>query len=284
MATVLAFNPNQVRAPKGTDSGGQWMDTPGDVLEGLEAYQVFQRDKYVNTPEPFDPYREDHYHTAEFPNRPMVMLEQEADARLAYTTDKGHAKISEALRSGAISPPRGGATYGDAGYFDPRRQDGVSVSPFTREALVIGDGSGAVHALDGAMTDTYITAPVTLYRGLSVEAGADFSPGTRWYEPGYTSATFNPDAAIEFAKFRAGLPSDFEGEPNLREEDTSGEPLFMQIVVPPGTHFMPGAEMADELVLERGGTFEVLEDRGDSITVRFEPYDNTEPPALEEDA
>ncbi len=263
MATVLALNPTQVHAR----SGDQWEATPGEALAGLEEYQVSQRDLFASAPEPFSPEAPNQYHLGDRA-KPETLIEQEQVSRLAYLTSKGRDDITKALRSGAISPPRGGATYGDAGYFDPRRQDGAHVNVFTGEAQILGDGSGAVHALDGAMADNWMTAPVTLYRALVVPDDADFTPGARWYEPAYTSATFTPDTAVRFV---------------AQTEDT-GRPLFMLIEVPPGTQFIPGAEPVDEIVLERGATFEVLEDRGDTITVRFQRFDNTEPPAIEEDA
>lgn len=263
MATVLAVNPTQVRAA----SGDQWEATSGDVLAGLETYQVYQRDLFINTPVPFNPDDPSQYRIGGRA-KPQTLLEQENVSRLAYLTANGYADITNALRSGAISPPRGGATYGDAGYFDPRRADGAHVNVFNGEAQVLGDASGAVHAIDGAMACNWMTAPVTLYRVLTVPADAEFAPGTRWYEPAYTPTTFNPEAAVEVGS----------------QTEAEGRPLFMQIEVPPGTQFIPGAEAADEIVLERGATFEVLEDRGDTITVRFQRFDNTEPPAVEEDA
>lgn len=277
MRTALSFSPPQARAPKGTRVGGQWVDTPGDALEGLETYAMYQADPSRNTPPDFDPFEDDTYHRTHDrdSDKTQVMHNQYVKAESAYLSDTGHAEIADALRSGNISPPRGGATYGDAGYFDPHREDGANVNMFTHEVDVLGDGSGVVHALDGEMTENWLTQPATLYRGMTVNDPSDFEPGTRWYEAGYTSTTYSPDLAMEFAKMRAGQPSVFDNAPDvLRDAERTGKPVLFRIIVPSGTRFVPGAESVGEIILDRGGHFEVVENRGDMVTIKYEQFDD----------
>lgn len=280
---VLGFNPRQAR---GAD--GRWKDTPGQVLEGLEAHRLYNRNDAASNATTFDPNDESLFYMRfagedEPGHRETLLEEQSIQARYAYMTDKGHAKISDALRKGDISPPTGGATYGEAGYFNPAREDGVALDYFTQTHEVLGDASGAVHALDGGMSNNYFTEPVRLYRGVSVDNPDDFQPGLRWQDPSYTSTSFDHTAAVEFAKLRSGMPNAFQGNgETLRDADTSGEPMFFEIIVPPGTTFLPGAQTVSEVILERGATFEVLDRQGSTVTLRMERFDNTGVPTTED--
>lgn len=308
MATVFAWNPDQARIPKGQRGGGRWVAVAGEVLKGLEAYRLMTPEDINNIPQPItdpvdyiydeDPitgelieepvYEErggenDPYFSMTPDTRPENLQEESAQAQMAYMSDVPHHLISTNLRNGTIPENQPAATVFDgpgAGtqtYFGHR--ESITIQPSLEwmappDVTVRGDGSGVVAAIDATMSFNVTKDTFRIYRGMAVEDPEAFHNGMRWKDPAYTSTTLEPGIAMEFAKLRAGLPNAFSEENVLRDVTRDGYPFLLEIIVPQGVHFMPGAPSVKELVLERGLTFEVVDTTrfpGEMVTVIASP-------------
>jgi hypothetical protein len=154
-----------------------------------------------------------------------------------YLDPDGNKKINSALRHGHL--PDAPAETGNSGmlnYGPPNLHDDV-----TNMDQVIGRYT--------------TTAPVSLYRGMSLTRGLarKLKPGAVFQDNGFTSTSSSLDWAQKFAQMRSGGL----GDGIAKAQVYKGKPVVMRINVPAGTHMAPGETDIGEYVLPRGGRYKV---------------------------
>lgn len=117
------------------------------------------------------------------------------------------------------------------------------------DAIVLGVGAADVAALDSAISKTSLVQDTILYRGLATDR--TFPVGTRFTDKGYTSTTYQPYMAEEFAHLRSTGKSDVISE----SQAFGGRPQVLELSVPGGTRAMEGDEAVGEVILPRNLTF-----------------------------
>lgn len=265
LSETFAWNPTQARAPRGTPIGGQWVPTPRALYNLIDSVQTRGYAAGQRFDSPMEWIKSERKGMA----RDHGILKHDEAERVRYsmTDDLFNERINEYLRDGGVVEP--GDPDSPSFYSD-------SDSAILSEEGVIPEGDSAtmasIRALDTHLSYNTLDAPVRLFRGVSTEDVSDWKPGMQVRESGYSSTTYENSVAHEFANFRSGKPSAFDlSNPNTRDDERSGEPLVMSIVVAPGTHYYHGVGSIGEVVLERDMVYQVVEQLGSTVTVMAYP-------------